>query len=142
MQRIIGVVFAAFGLVALVGSWGAYRYDTRIVREGAQATAEVTDRDVVSSADGGSDFDLDYTFILPDGRRQSTSRSVPKSIWDTIAVGQSITVFYDPANPGRNFPVGAGNTSLGLTIFLSAFGVVFLLVGAVLVAGTWRAPPA
>lgn len=134
----IGAAFCAFGLVAAIGSWGAYLADSRILEHGARVEARVLGKDVLFAADGDSDFMIDYVFELPDGTRELGHRGVPRPLWQSVREGGTVTVLYSPDNPRRNFPLGAGVTSLGLTVFVSAMGAVFAAVGSLLLRGYFR----
>jgi hypothetical protein len=49
-------------------------------------------------------------------------------------------VAYSERNPDRNFPVGAGVTSLGVTVFVSVFSAVFAIFGTLLLVAVYRRP--
>ncbi|MBK6844709.1 MAG: DUF3592 domain-containing protein [Gemmatimonadetes bacterium] len=111
------VLLALVGSVGAVGSWGAYLTDSRLERSGPRAVGLVTDSHVSRAADGETDYIVEYTFALPSGREVASQRGVSQRLWSQLRRGERVTVVYSAKQPGRNFPLGAGVTSLGLTIF-------------------------
>jgi hypothetical protein len=134
-----GIILLALGLLVVFGSWRGYQLDTRILERGARTEGHVTKKVVAAAADGKSDHGLDYWFALPDGKRIEAHAGVPKEMWDRVREGDSIAVAYSEAYPRRNFPVDAGVTSGGITMFFGAFGAVFAVLGGLLIGGHVRA---
>lgn len=135
----LAALFVVVGLVFAIGSWGGYLTDTHIARDGGRATGTITGKSV-SHGDDDTDYLLQYRFVLPDGRTQTGQHRIAKVDWETRAVGAPLAVSYDRERPARNFPVGYGVTSLGLTIFLSVFGAVFAAFGAAILVAPWKWP--
>ncbi len=127
-----GLLFLAVGVVMVVGSIGAYRLDSAIQRSGGSSLGTVIDKDFSFSADGDSDYQVTYTFLLADGGEMTGSQLVSKRFYESVERGDQITIHYLRSNPGRNFPTDQGVTSLGLTVFVSAMGAVFAAVGVAL----------
>ena len=134
----IGVLFLLFGLGVVVGQWGAYNLDTGIEKHGGRATGFVTKKTFVFSSDGDSDYVLEYCFSLPSGQQLRPRRTVSKDLWSSLQEGESFVVLYHPENPNRNFPVGSGVTSFGVTVFVWVLGAVFLVFGALIFVGRIR----
>jgi Protein of unknown function (DUF3592) len=132
-------LFVVVGLVFAIGSWGAYLNDTRIARSGARATGTITGK-TVSRGDDDTDYEIRYEFALPDGRRQAGRHAIARDDWDTRRVGAPLAVSYDAGTPARNFPVGYGVTSLGVTIALSLLGALFAGFGGALLFAAIKAP--
>ena len=100
----------------------------------------VTGKQVAKAADGDSDFYVDYSFAIADGRIVTASRGISKADWERVRVGQTIEIRYDRDNPNRNVPAGMGNTSLGVITFTSVLGIVLGIAGMLLsiAAIKWR----
>ncbi|PPD50373.1 MAG: hypothetical protein CTY16_01770 [Methylobacter sp.] len=130
---IIGLLFALVGGFCAIGSWFAYSLDTGIEKNGPRAVGHITDKSLVYS-----DFMVSYWFVPPGGERIEAGRIVGKKLWNTFQKGGTLVVVYANDNPKRNFPLGAGVTSLGITIFASALSLVFAIFGSLLVFGTLR----
>lgn len=133
---LIGLMFLLPGLTFMIGSWGAYWLDTSIREHGPQSVGHVTKKLILHS-DDGSDHIVEYWFKLPDGRQINMSRGVSKDLWDSLSSDKLFTVVYSAENPNRNFPLGSGVTSLGLTIYASIFGLIFTVFGALIIAGSF-----
>lgn len=129
----MGLLFALVGGFCAVGSWFAYSLDREIEKSGSRAVGHITDKSAVSS-----DFMVSYRFVLPGGERIEAGRIVSKTLWNTFQKGGTLLVKYANDNPKRNFPLGAGVTSLGITIFASAIGLVFAIFGSLLVFSVLR----
>jgi hypothetical protein len=135
---VFGVVFLVVGLLAVFGSWRGYQLDTGILEHGARAEGHITKKVVLAAADGDSDHGIDYWFALPGGQRIEAHAGVPKPMWDGLREGGTLDIAYSPDYPRRNFPVGGGVTSLGITIFVGTFGAVFAALGGLLIGGYVR----
>lgn len=123
------------GLVFAVGVWGAYILDTRIEREGYSSTAKIT-RKYIGADEDGTDYRVEYRFQVP-GKEESIlgSHSQRETQWRALKIGDPIEVYFQKENPLRNFPIGGGVTSLGLSIAITVVGVIFMLVGLVVFFG-------
>jgi hypothetical protein len=124
------------GLI-LAGVWGTYLNDSRIEREAATVDAVVV-RAGFLVAKPGETHGLIYRFNLPDGRAMERRWSEDDDRWRGYRAGDRIRIHYDPNDPNRNFPDGEGVTSLGMTLFISAFGLAFLFLAGMLMLGGYR----
>jgi hypothetical protein len=134
-----GIILLVLGLLVMFGALRGYQLDTRILEQGARAEGHVTKKVVATAADGKDDHGIDYWFALPDGKRIEAHAGVPKEMWDGMREGDTIPVAYSEEYPPRNFPVDAGVTSGGITMFVGAFGAVFAVLGGLLIGGYVRA---
>ena len=134
----MGALFFVVGCIGAIGSWGAYRLDTSIETSGQRADGRITKKSVLFAADGDSDYIVEYWFNLPSGKRVEAVRGVHKKLWSTLRDGEAFVVLYSAENPKRNFPLGGGVTSIGITVFVSVFFTVFAASGALLIAGFVR----
>lgn len=134
-----GIILLALGLLVVLGALRGYQLDARILERGARAEGHVTKKVVAATADGKNDHGLDYWFALPDGSRIEAHAGVPQQMWDDLREGDTIAVAYSKEYPRRNFPVDAGVTSGGITMFVGAFGAVFAVLGGLLIGGFVRA---
>jgi hypothetical protein len=66
---------------------------------------------------------------------------VPDSVGKALDAGNTLTVFYAPENPARNFPEGAGVTSIGANIFVVIIAAAVALFGAVLMVASFQRRP-
>jgi hypothetical protein len=139
ISLIFGIVFLTVGLLTTLGSWRGYQLDAGILEHGARTQGHITKKVTVAAADGGHDHGLDYWFVLPEGQRIEAHSGVPKSLWESMREGDSLEIAYSPQYPRRNFPVGGGVNTLGLTMFVGAFGAVFVALGGLLIGGYVRA---
>jgi hypothetical protein len=135
---LVGILFFLFGLGMVVGQWGAYNLDTGIEKHGARANGFVTKKTFLLASDGDSDYIVEYRFSLPRGQQLKGQHSVSKKLWSSLKEGESLVVLYHPENPNRNFPLGGGVRSFGVTIFVWVLGVVFLVFGGLICVGGIR----
>ncbi len=135
----IAGLLAAVGTIGVVGSWGAYLTDSKLEASGPRAEGRVSEKRFVFSAEGDSDYVVEYSFPLPSGELVRSQRSVPKGLWSDLQKGQPLVVVYSGANPKRNFPLGAGVTSLGTTVFVSVVSALLALFGFAFLYGLLRA---
>lgn len=125
-----GLLFFGSGLLFVFGSWGAYHRDTALLSEGRRAQAQVVALERIrdSGKDGSSDHLVRYRITLPEGVVEKEA-GIDRSFWQSLRVGGSIEVVYDPDRPRNGFPVGSGVTSLSIVWFATIFGTVFALGG-------------
>lgn len=135
---IMGGLFLLFGLIFLIGSWGAYLTDSKIQETGKSADGHIEKKVFLFVADGDSDYILEYWFLTNDGLKINTSHHVSKSLWQKVNEKQIIEIKYSPTNPKRNFPIGEGVTSFGLSIFFSVIGGLITLMGGALIWGNFK----
>ena len=129
----ICALFLLVGLTGVVGSWGAYLTDAKLLASGPRAVALILKKDAVRPADGDADYLVQYQFHLPSGEKVVSERSVPRSLWSEFKVGSQVAVIYSNANPRRNFPAGGGVTSVFKPILASLlFGALSALGGVLL----------
>ncbi|RKG86514.1 DUF3592 domain-containing protein [Corallococcus sp. CA049B] len=136
--RILGATFVVLGVSMLVLTWGSYRRDLGILREGLHAEGTVVKKEFLAASDD-SDFVLVYAFTPQGGERQEHRRNISKELWKRLRPGDRIQVQYGRTDPRRSFPEGHGVTSLGLALFLSVVLVFLTLIGGVALLG--RAAP-
>ena len=139
ISLVFGIVFLAVGLLTVFGSWRGYQLDNRILEHGVRAPGQITKKVVAAAADGTNEYGVDYWFTLPEGERIEAHGGVPKSLWDGLREGDTLEIAYSPEYPRRNFPVGGGVASLGITMFVGTFGAVFAALGGLLIGGYVRA---
>lgn len=139
LAMVMAALFVLVGGVFAIGSWGAYLTDRAIAHDGARATGTITGKSV-SHGDDDTDHLIAYSFALPDGRQQTGQHAIAEDDWATRQVGQPLALSYDQRKPTRNFPVGYGVTSLGLTAFLSVLGAALAGFGALILVAPWKWP--
>jgi len=139
ISLVFGIVFLVIGLLTVFGSWRGYQLDNGILEHGVRTQGHITKKIVIAAADGDSDYGVDYWFTLPAGQRIEAHGGIPKSLWDGLHEGDTLEIAYSSEYPRRNFPVGGGVTSLGLTIFVGTFGAIFAVLGGLLIGGYVRA---
>jgi hypothetical protein len=71
--------------------------------EGVPATAVVHAKNERALGSGGATYYVSYHFETQDGGQVRESVSVPRSVYDAVAVGDSFEVIYFPFNPQQNF---------------------------------------
>jgi len=131
----LGLLFLTAGSVGCIGSWGAYLLDSRIAKTGMRAEALVIEKSYASTTDGTRDFLVKYEFNQANGDQVVGEHRITYQEWTELRKGDSLQISYAADNPQRNFPVSSGATSLSLTIFLSVFSFLFLVVGGVMTMG-------
>ncbi|NOK14317.1 DUF3592 domain-containing protein [Corallococcus exercitus] len=136
--RVLGATFVVVGLSMLVMTWGSYRRDMGILREGLHAEGTVVKKEFLAAPDD-SDYVLHYAFTPPGGTRREHQRNVSPELWKRLRVGDRLQVRYGQSDPRRSFPEGQGVTSLGLALFVSVVLVLLTLIGSVALFG--RAVP-
>lgn len=137
---LVGLLAVLVGILGIAVSWGAYLLDSDIEKHGARAVGNITGKSLASVADGSSDFIVAYWFSLPSGERLEAQHSVSPELWERLREGGTLVVAYSQRNPDRNFPVGAGVTSLGVTVFVSVLSAAFALFGTLLLVSFCRRP--
>lgn len=146
----IGLVLALFGCGMAVAAVGAWLRDVGIERDGAIATAVVTDRTRILASDGTSDHRLEYRFETAPadraergGRLIHTGRAlVSRPLWERTAIGDPLPVRYDPSDPARSFPAGEGVTQPWMMVFAAVMGLGFGAAGSAILVALWRRPGA
>jgi hypothetical protein len=133
----IGLLFAVLGSFGVVGSWAVYRRDTAILQHGARVQGEISDKTLLSSADGDSDYIVEYSFVLPSGERIADQHGVSRRAWDGLDVGGAVEIAYDPAQPQQSFPVGSA-ASAGVAIWTATISAILGGFGWLLLGAAWR----
>lgn len=131
-----------FGGGAFVGAWGAYVTDTAITEAGHKAQAVIASKDHFGpTIDTSDEWNIAYHFNLPDGRTLEAHRGISQSLWSSLEKGSEITVLYSAEKPSRNFPVGEGNTSIAVCIYMNVIGAAFIFTGiAITASGLGKGP--
>nr|WP_283244643.1 DUF3592 domain-containing protein [Corallococcus exiguus] len=130
----MGVTFVVLGASMLVLTWGSYRRDMGILREGLHTEGTVVKKEFLAASDD-SDYILVYAFTPQGGERQEHRRNISSKLWKRLRPGDRIDVQYGRSDPRRSFPEGHGVTSLGLALFLSFVEVCLFLMGLVALLG-------
>lgn len=129
----LAMVFLVVGLGGVVAVWGAYLTDSNIDRDGSRTSGLLLGKRLIGTADGDSDYILDYRFRPDGGAVMDVSRSVGRELWMSVQEGQALEIRYSPDKPTRNFPAGAGVTSLGVAVFVSALAALLAALGGALI---------
>jgi hypothetical protein len=132
-----GAISLLLGGLILAGAWGAYLKDSGIVANGLAVDAVVVKTGYLV-AKPGERHGLLYRFTLPDGRVIERAWTEEDDLWRSHPPGSTLRVHYAADDPARNFPVGKGSTSLGMALFVSAFGLVFLFFAGLLLVSGYR----
>jgi hypothetical protein len=132
---VMGVLFLLVGLVFIIGAWGAYFRDIKIQDSGASAVGNIEKKTFLLVADGDSDYILEYWFTTKSGSVIKAKRNVSKTFWGAVSKNQTIVIKYSVSNPNKNFPIGEGVTSIGMSIYASMFGALFSILGCALIWG-------
>ncbi|MBN8472635.1 DUF3592 domain-containing protein [Corallococcus exiguus] len=132
--RVLGATFVVLGAAMLVLTWGSYRRDMGVLREGLHAEGTVVKKEFFAASDD-SDYILVYAFTPQGGERQEHRRHISSELWKRLRPGDRIQVQYGSSDPRRSFPEGHGVMSLGLALFLSFVEVCLFLIGLVALLG-------
>ncbi|MBZ4333941.1 DUF3592 domain-containing protein [Corallococcus coralloides] len=132
--RVLGATFVVLGASMLVLTWGSYRRDMGILREGLHAQGTVVKKEFLSAPDD-SDYVLVYAFTPEGGTRQEHRRHISSELWKRLRPGDRVQVRYGLSDPRRSFPEGQGVTSLGLALFFSVILGLLTLLGLVALLG-------
>lgn len=138
---LLGAVF--FGLVGslfVAVPWGMLARDARIDAEGARGRGEIQILTTESDGDGGTDYVIQYTVVLPRGGAVRGRGEARRDDWKTLRVGDEIAVHYDPAAPDINFPADARYSlgrvrTPGFAVLMSACGLPFVILGGLVAWG-------
>jgi hypothetical protein len=134
---VIGLAFLLVGSGCLLGAWGAYFTDIKIQNSGSSAEGHLEKKLFIGSADGDSDYILEYWFSFSQGQKIKASRNVSKELWSSVHEGQTIKIKYSDSNPRRNFPDGEGVISIGVNIFVSIVATALAIFGGALIWGCY-----
>lgn len=133
----VGLALLTVGLIGSYAVWGAYWADWQIERNGIRTNAKILEKSKSTSSDGDNDHFLKYEFIVAD-KPVTTERIVNLRIWDEADVGEDLPIVYSLEDPNRNFPVGGGNTSFRLNLFLSSIWSLLAILGFAILWGFFR----
>ena len=132
----LGLLFAAFGLLALGIAMQAAIRDVQYRLHAQRVTASVIDkviRHAGSRDTTASQYLVRYRFIAADGSTQYGSRALAFDAWDALRAGAPLQVDYLPARPYESRLVGSSERiqilawGLGGTIF-GGIGAALLIV--------------
>jgi hypothetical protein len=130
-----GLSLFGLGLLALLWSWGGHWNHREIQDHGGQAVGHITDKHFSQP----NDWTVNYWFLLSDGQRVSARhRGVSERLWQRLHVGDQVKVRYDLTHPSRNLVVDEGNTSIAPIIVASLLGLLFAIVGVLLVRRSFK----
>jgi len=99
----------------------------RLSTDGRMATATVVQKVLHRAASNGTadtSFEVDYVFTTADGRRFDGSDTVDADTWERIADRGPVEIQYSVSDPLIN--------RIGATTGVTAFAIVFLVVGSAL----------
>lgn len=75
----------------------------QLLQNGVVAEGYVAEQ-VFTVTEGVQTFTLRYGYVIPDGRSYEGISAFPKTIFESHPKGASLTILYDPNDPGRNLP--------------------------------------
>jgi Protein of unknown function (DUF3592) len=129
---VIGLVFAFAGGVAALAGLTARNRVRRLRRSGRSASAMVVPSPI-PEGDGGSGRRNVIQYLLEDGRviERLCPRPIRKAAWP--AVGQTVPVWYDPADP-TDVLVNGWDGRYADRAFL-AVGLLFIVFGMAVAFG-------
>ena len=125
-----GLISLAVGCLILAGTWGAYADHSRIQKYNGQAIGKITKKHFQTTAEGGGNYYLDYSFVISGGDEINASGEIAKQQWDALQVGDTLEIRYDRSDPRRSVPRHGRSSSLVLAFFMLALGCVFIIFGA------------
>lgn len=126
---ILGAISLLIGVFFVMASWESSSEYMRVKEYAGFATGNVTKKHFSQAADGNSLYYIDYWFILSDGKKISSTRSILKQHWDVLKADDTLEIRYDKSNPDRNIPMAGGSLSLVYAFFVFILGAVFLIFG-------------
>jgi len=119
------------GLFALVGIFfwitAAYlwRRETRLRARGRRAMGRVVRIQESQDTEGDPLFVRVATFSTVDGQAMEFTDSMPTRKRDGYAVGEQVSVLYDPTDPGHA-RIDPGGIRIAGVVFLLVMGVIFV----------------
>jgi hypothetical protein len=128
-HAVVGTISLLIGVFFVMASWESISEYMRVKEYAGFATGNVTNKHFSQAADGNSLYYIDYWFILADGKKISSTRSILKQHWDVLKVDDTLEIRYDKSNPNRNTPMAGGSVSLVYAFFVFILGAVFLIFG-------------
>lgn len=132
---------ALIGAAGLIGAWGAYLTDSRLLASGPRTQGVVLHKNTLRASDGDSDHIVSYRFVTAAGQQIETQRHVSKELWSRLEPGVTVEVIYSASDPKRNFPDGTGVTSLTTTIIVSLLCGAMIAVGVSALLGMRKRAP-
>ena len=124
-----GLISVGVGCFFLAGGWEVYLDYNRVQEYSGRAGGQVTKKHFQTAADGSGNYYLDFWFVPSAGSKISTSSGISKQQWDTLQVGDTLEIRYDPSNPNRSIPMYGSSPSLVLAFFMLVLGAVFMVFG-------------
>jgi hypothetical protein len=135
---ILGLIFIGIGIFFLIGSWYAYSDYIRIQKYDGRAIGKVTQKHFQTTADGGGNYTLDYSFADSSGTKIGGSNRVTKQQWDSLKDGDILEIVYDQSNPKRSIPLQNDGTSVVYAFLIFILGVVFSIFGILRFINSFR----
>lgn len=127
---IVGFIFVVIGAFFLAGSWYAYLDYTHEQKYEVKTSGKVTKKHFQTTADGGGNYYLDYSFNDANGNKSSgNNRVVTKQQWDILKDGDVLEIKHDKSNPKRNIPIQNNNATIVYAFFVFILGGLFSIFG-------------
>lgn len=128
----VPLILMLAGAVFSVIGWVIIGQANRMEREGVEAVAVVTDRDIRTETRRDGDrvtrYYVTYRFNPTPDQTVTSRQSVSRTTYNALEVGQSVTVRYLPSDPGANQLASEGSGRGGGMIF-GLLGLLMLLTG-------------
>lgn len=126
-NRVGGGIFAAIGVVMMIGAWMLFQNDQKFAKEAASATGTVVESVYVKSRKGKGGYYPVVEFQTADGKRM-TFRSDTGRGRPAYENGEQVSILYEKQNPA-NAKIAGFWELWGLVAVLAVFGLIFMGVG-------------
>ena len=129
------------GAALAVVPWRLHARDVRTEHESTAVMAAVAQHETTTDADGSAEHRVSYVFTLPDGTTSEGRAVVTQEGSESLALGDSIRIAYDPARPSNSYPldngrgIDGGFHSVGVAATFSTLGALMAGVGGLYLWG-------
>jgi len=141
VRSLVGFIFTPIGGIVLVIGVVWLNTQIRLARHGVETQAVVKDKHVSSSRDSEGktsySYKVLYEFKTAGGKAFTSDQSIGKPLYNRTAIGDTIIILYDPANPDSN-AVKADRSRLIGPVLFTALGGIFTVIGLALLLASWR----
>ncbi len=124
----IAIVFSSIGILMLIGASFYTVHQYTFVKKSQETIGQVIDINQYTGSDGNS-FSPEIQYTV--NNTEYTFESNYSASQPSYAVGDQVPVYYDPQNPDRA-KLGTGLALYGASFIITSIGIVFALIGGLI----------